>query len=167
VSGVRELLERVAGEFGERVRAVPDLRGEPAFRAERDAARAFLRRLRDDEVLRFDFLPVVTAVDNYPGEPRFEVVYVVRSLAHNVDARVNVPVPSEDPEVDTVADLWPAANWMEREVWDMFGVRFRGHPDLTRILMWEGFEGHPLRKDYPLLGNSPGTPGYVGKGAKP
>ena len=75
-------------------------------------------------------------------------------------------VGGEDPAVETVSDLYPAANWMEREVWDMFGIRFKGHGNLERILMWEGFEGHPLRKDYPLLGNTPGTPGYVGKGGK-
>jgi NADH:ubiquinone oxidoreductase subunit C len=95
------------------------------------------------------------------------VVYNLRSLESNVDLRINVPVPGEDPEVDSIADLYPAANWMEREVWDMFGVRFRNHPNLERILMWEGFEGHPLRKDYPLLGNTPGTPGYLGKGGNP
>ena len=70
-------------------------------------------------------------------------------MERNVDLRINVPVPGEKPELDTITDLYPAANWLEREVWDMFGVRFSGHPNLERILMWEGFEGHPLRKDYP------------------
>ena len=166
MSTVRERLDAVAAGF-EGVRAVDDLRGDPAFVADRASAKAFLTRLRDDEGLRFTFLSFVTAVDNYLDEPRFEVTYRLRSLEHNQDLRVNVPTGGEEPEVDTVTDLFPGANWMEREVWDMFGIRFAGHPNLTRILMWEGFEGFPLRKDYPLLGNTPGTPGYVGKGGKP
>ena len=80
--------------------------------------------------------------------------------------RLNVPLRGDDARLPSVSDHFHAALWMEREVYDMFGVRFEGHPDLTRILMAEGFEGHPLRKDYPLLGNTPGTPGHVGKGGK-
>jgi len=90
----------------------------------------------------------------------------VRSLADNVDLRINVPIPGEAPSIPTISDLYPAANWLEREVYDMFGVTFPGHPRMERILMWEGFSGHALRKDYPLLGNTPKTPGYVGKGGK-
>ncbi|MGH7162413.1 MAG: NADH-quinone oxidoreductase subunit C [Planctomycetota bacterium] len=159
-------LASVAAEFPGAVHPAGDLRGEPAFVAEREAAHAFLSRLKEHPSLRFDFLPVLTAVDNHLDEPRFEVVYVVRSLTLNLDARINVPVPGEEPRLATVTDLWPAANWMESEVYDMFGIRFDGHPGLQRILMWEGFEGWPLRKDYPLLGNTPGTPGYAGKGDK-
>jgi NADH-quinone oxidoreductase subunit C len=166
MSDVRARVESVAAEFDGRVRAVEDLRGEPAFVAEREVAHAFIRRLRDDGELRFDLLHFITGLDNYLDEPRFEVVYNLRSLPNNFDVRINVPVPGEEPEADSITDLYPAADWMEREVWDMFGVRFKGHPDLTRILMWEGFEAHPLRKDYPLLGNTPGTPGYLGKGGK-
>jgi NADH-quinone oxidoreductase subunit C len=163
VSGARELLDAAAAEIPG-VRRADDLRGEDAFVAEPQALVPFVRRLRDG--LGYDFLVLVTAVDNYLDEPRFEVTYRLRSHARNADVRINVPVSGEDPGVDTLCDLYPAANWMERETWDMFGVRFKGHPNLERILMWEGFEGHPLRKDYPLLGNTPGTPGYVGKGGK-
>jgi NADH-quinone oxidoreductase subunit C len=166
VSAVRPEIDAVAAAFAGRVEPASDLRGEARYVAQPDAIHGFLRRLRDHETLKFEFLVFVTAVDNYLDEPRFEVVYCVRSLACDVDVRVNVPVPGEDPVVPTVTDLWRAANWMEREVWDMFGVRFEGHPNLERILMWEGFEGHPLRKDYPLLGNTPGTPGFLGKGGK-
>ena len=159
-------LAAVAGEFEAAVVAVEDLRGEHAFRVEREAAHDFIRRLKEDDGLEFDFLAVLTAVDNYLDEPRFEVVYVVRSMGHNVDVRINVPVPGEAPRIKSLTDLYPAADWMEREVFDMFGVEFEGHGNLERILMWEGFEGHPLRKDYPLLGNTPKTPGYRGKGGK-
>ncbi len=145
------------------VAATPDLRNELRFTAAASALHGFVAALRDKS---FEMLVYVTAVDNYLDEPRFEVVYGLRSLARNVDARIHVPVPGEEPSVPTVTDLYPAANWMEREVWDMFGVRFEGHPNLERILMWEGFQGHPLRKDYPLLGNTPGTPGHLGKGGK-
>ena len=99
--------------------------------------------------LGFDFLVLVTAVDNYMDEPRFEVTYRLRSISRNADVRINVPAGGDPPDLGTVADLYPAANWMEREVWDMFGIRFRGHPNLKRILMYEEFEGHALRKDYP------------------
>ncbi len=163
MSDLKGLLDAAAAEFPG-VRRIDDLRGEDAFLAPSEALKGFVRRLRDG--LGFDFLVLVTAVDNYLDEPRFEVTWRLRSLARNADVRINVPVGGEAPEVDTVTDLYPAANWMERETWDMFGVRFRGHPNLERILMWEGFDAHPLRKDYPLLGNTPGTPGYVGKGGK-
>jgi NADH-quinone oxidoreductase subunit C len=161
VSELAAMLHEVAAECG--ARRIADLRGEDAFVAAREALPGFVRRLKD---LGFDTLVLVTAVDNHLDEPRFEVTYRLRSLGRNADVRINAPVPGEDPEIDSICDLYPAANWMEREVWDMFGIRFRGHPNPERILMWDGFEGHPLRKDYPLLGNTPGTAGYVGKGAK-
>ena len=88
-------------------------------------------------------------------EQRFEVVYHLYSLARNLRVRLKVPVAAAYPAVDSVADVWPSANWFEREVWDMFGVRFTGHPNLTRILMYEPFEGHPLRKDYPVYKRQP------------
>lgn len=159
-------LDAVVAGFDGRVAALEDLRGDLAYRAEREVVHDFIRRLRDDEALAFDCLVYVTAADNYLDEPRFDVVYGLRSMTRNVDVRVHAAVPGEEAEIGTITDLYPAANWFEREVWDMFGVRFSGHPKLERILMWEGFEGHPLRKDYPLLGNTPGTPGYHGKGGK-
>ena len=163
---IREALDAVASRFEGKVERVEDLRGEPLYVADRSVARAFLEGLKNDENTGCDYLVFITGQDNYLDEPRFEVVYCVRSLERNFDVRVKVPVPGEEPGVDSLCDLYPAANWHEREVWDMFGVRFQGHPNLERILMWEGFEGHPLRKDYPLLGNTPGTPGYIGKGGK-
>ncbi len=166
MSELADRLDEFVGTFEGRARRLDDLRGDHAFEVDREVAHDFFARLRDDEGLRFDVLHFVTGVDNYLDEPRFEVTYRLRSMTHGADLRVNVPVPGEDPETDSVTDLWKAADWFEREVWDMFGVRFRNHPNPERILMWEGFEGHPLRKDYPLLGNTPGTPGYLGKGGK-
>jgi len=90
-----------------------------------------------------------------PGQSRFTVVYHFYSIVHKHRLRLVVPVEESAPEVDSLTSLWPGANWLEREVWDMFGINFRGHPDLKRILMYEGFEGHPLRKDYPVKKRQP------------
>ena len=102
--------------------------------------------------LDYHFLVDVTAVDYFNRHPRFEVVYHFRSMQTGARLRLKVQVadvPSSNPEVESVVSLWPSANWMEREVWDLYGIRFKGHPDLRRILMYEEFVGHPLRKDYP------------------
>ena len=90
-----------------------------------------------------------------PGKARFAVVYHFYSLKHKHRVRVVVPVEEAEAELDSLASLWAGANWLEREVWDMFGIRFQGHPDLKRILMYEEFEGHPLRKDYPVNKRQP------------
>lgn len=90
-----------------------------------------------------------------PEHARFTVVYHLYSMTHKHRLRLVVPVEEDDAEVDSLTSLWPGAAWLEREVWDMFGITFRGHPDLKRILMYEGFEGHPLRKDYPVRKRQP------------
>ena len=108
-----------------------------------------MKFLRDDVNCAFEMLSDLTAVD-YLGqrEPRFEVVYHLYSLSKNQRLRIKVPVGENDPVVPSVLSLWKAANWMERVVWDLYGIRFDGHPDLRRILLYPEFEGHPLRKDY-------------------
>lgn len=107
------------------------------------------RALRDTPSLRFDFLADVIGVDYLPREPRYEVVYHLVSIPNRLRMRVKVRVP-DGGSVPTVHRIWPAANWHEREVWDMFGVFIEDHPDLRRLLMPEDWEGHPLRKDYPV-----------------
>jgi NADH-quinone oxidoreductase subunit C len=116
-----------------------------------DAARIVpvMRFLRDDDETFFDMLTDLTAVDYLGREPRFEVVYHLYSLRRRHRLRVKALVPEEPAEIASLCELWPSANWMEREVWDMYGIRFSGHPDLRRILLYEEFQGHPLRKDYP------------------
>jgi NADH-quinone oxidoreductase subunit C len=117
-----------------------------------------MRFLRDDPELAFDMLTDLTCVDYLGQEPRFEMVYHLYSVAKNHRLRVKARVAEPSCEIDTLVPLWPSANWMEREVWDLYGVRFTGHPDLRRILLYEEFQGHPLRKDYakerrqPLVG---------------
>ena len=102
--------------------------------------------------------PEIPDEDPWPGPPgtsRFAVVYHFYSMAHKHRLRLVVPVEEADAVVDSLCSLWPGANWLEREVWDMFGIAFRGHPDLKRILMYDEFEGHPLRKDYPVKKRQP------------
>jgi NADH-quinone oxidoreductase subunit C len=109
-----------------------------------------LRTLRDHDDLKFQLLAEMTAADYWPREPRFEVIYILVSFEHRLRARLKVRVGGEDPHVPTATVLWPAANWLEREVWYMFGVAFDGHPDPRRLLMPEDWEGYPARKDYPV-----------------
>lgn len=107
------------------------------------------RTLRDE--FEFNMLASQTAVDYWPQEePRFNVVYQMHSLSQNVYLCLRVRVPGKNPTVPSIVEVFPNANWHEREIWDMFGIRFEGHPDLRRILMPYEWEGHPLRKDYPL-----------------
>lgn len=120
-----------------------------------DRAHEVLAWLQATPGQEFDYLTDLTAVDYRDPERPLEVVYQLRSLGRRVDLRIKVPLDKRLPlAVDSVYDLWKGANWLEREVYDMFGVTFRGHPDLRRILMWDTYaEGHPLRKDFPLRGN--------------
>ena len=108
-----------------------------------------LRLLRDDRELDFSMLSDVCAVDYLPRVPRFEVVYHLYSPARNHRVRIKARVPEADARIPSAVSLYASADWMEREVWDLYGIRFEGHPDLRRILLYDEFEGHPLRKDYP------------------
>ncbi|MCB0333717.1 MAG: NADH-quinone oxidoreductase subunit C, partial [Bdellovibrionales bacterium] len=119
----------------------------------------FFQILKLDTQLDFSMLLDVTAVDWLDNrDARFEVVYHLMSLSKKFRLRVKIQLEEQAPEVDSLVPLWPSANFMEREVWDMFGIEFAGHPDLRRILMYDEFEGHPLRKDYPLRGKQPRVP---------
>jgi NADH-quinone oxidoreductase subunit C len=102
--------------------------------------------------LKFERLTSVTGVDRFPAEPRFEVVYHLQSIAHKARLRVKARVSGAKPEIDSVYPVYRGAEWYERETFDLFGVRFLNHPNLTRIMMPEDWEGHPLRKDYPITG---------------
>src|ERR1700675_3566484 len=104
------------------------------------------------EQLGFNFLSDLSSVDNFGDEPRFEVVYELYSMDANIHLRLKTRVSEDHREVPSVAHLWATANWHEREVFDMMGIRFGGHPDLRRILMWDGYPHYPLRKDFPLAG---------------
>ena len=125
--------------------------GDWTLIAGRDRLLDVMRWLRDDRAARFDFCSDVTATDWPSRAQRFDVIYVLYSVHYRHRLRVKVRAGEADP-VPSVAGIWPAANWLEREVWDMFGVAFDGHPDLRRILMPDEWQGHPQRKDYPLEG---------------
>jgi NADH-quinone oxidoreductase subunit C len=105
---------------------------------------------RDNPALRFDLLADLTAVDWWPREPRFQVVYHLASIERRARLRLKVSLPGDRPEIPTLQGVWPAAGWLEREVWDLFGIVFNGHGDLRRLLMPDDWQGHPLRKDYPV-----------------
>jgi NADH-quinone oxidoreductase subunit C len=124
-------------------------RGELTLVIAAESVRAACRTLQR---AGYSFLEDVTCVDWYPAEPRFQVTYHVLSLKLKERVRLHVMVESIDPSVDSITPVWPAANFYEREVWDLFGIRFNGHPGLRRIMMPEEWEGHPLRKDYPVEG---------------
>ena len=111
---------------------------------------AVCRFLKESQ--QFVRLADITAVDWHPQEPRFEVVYHLHSIQRNTRLRLKCRLPGEAPEIDSVTSVWRSANWYEREVFDLFGIAFRNHPDLRRIMMPEDWEGHPLRKDYPIHG---------------
>jgi len=130
--------------------------GQVGVSIRKDRVRDICLYLRDEPFLSMDHLADLTAVDfsRYPGDtgPRFEVVYNMISTVHRHRIRLKVRVPEDDPRVDTVSSVWQTANWHERETYDLMGIRFDGHPDLRRILLAEDWEGHPLRKEYPLKG---------------
>jgi NADH-quinone oxidoreductase subunit C len=114
--------------------------------------------LKGDPALVFDYLVDISGVDGYDASPRFQVDYLLYSFKNGVWLRLKVAVPEENPTVPSVAAVWRGAEWHERECYDMFGIRFTGHPDLRRILMWEGYPFHPLRKEFPLEGRPSDEP---------
>lgn len=127
-------------------------RDEMSISIERSAIREACALLRDNPACPFNFISDVTCVDWYPSEPRFEVIYHLLSIPQKERVRLKVRLNGDSPAVESVTSVWPAANFFEREVYDLFGVRFTGHPYLRRIQMPENWEGHPLRKDYPVEG---------------
>jgi len=135
---------------GSTVESVPSLDLHPTLYVSRDQLPAVAQALRDRSDLRFELLADVTAADFWPREPRFELIYILVSVAHRQRLRVKVRLQADDAHIATVCRIWPAANWLEREVWDLFGIAFDGHPDPRRLLMPEDWEGYPLRKDYPV-----------------
>ncbi len=152
-----DLIEAVRPLAGALLVEASEAFAEAAVVIEREGALGFFRKLSADPDLDFSCLTDVTAVDYLGREPRFEVVYHLRSLARNHFLRVKIRVPENDARVHSLCEIWKSANWLEREAWDMLGIHFDGHPDLRRILMYEEFEGHPLRKDYPVDKRQPLT----------
>jgi len=134
------------------VAEVITFRGQTTIVVPRELLRAAAERCRDDQNLKFDLLSDTTCVDRYPAEPRFELNYQLVSISRRDRVSLRVRVSGDDPVVDSLVPVWPGANWQEREVFDLFGIRFTGHPDLRRILLPDDFEGYPLRRDFPVEG---------------
>ena len=157
-------LSKLREKFSASLIEVHSFRGDDTALIQPEALLPLATLLKTDRELDYDYLMDLSAVDCLQlGKPhRFEVVYHLFSLGRKHRVRIKVPAPAQNPEVDSVVSLWPVANWFEREVWDMFGVKFRGHPNLKRILMYEEFKGHPLRRDYPIQKRQP----LIGPGAK-
>ena len=133
-----------------------DFRGDQTITVQKNVLIELFKFLRDDPSLDFKFLMDLTAVDYLNRKDnRFEVVYHFYSLKHNHRLRVKVPISEDDCTIDSVSSLWKTANWYEREVWDLYGIKFNSHPDMRRILLYEEFKGHPLRKDYPINKRQP------------
>ena len=149
------ILRTLKEKFGDAVLSTHSALGEDTVVVAKSSLLDLARFLKDEADPRFDVLMDVTAVDFLRRKPRFEVVYHFLAVKARARLRVKVPVGEPDPEVETLSGLWKGANWFEREAYDMFGIGFRNHPDLRRILMYPEFEGHPLRKDYPINKRQP------------
>jgi len=134
------------------VAEVIEFRGETTIVVPRELLRAAAERCREDAKLQYNFLTDATCVDCFPAEPRFELNYHLVSIPRREKVRLRVRLGGSDPVVDSLVPVWPGANWLEREIFDLFGIRFSGHPDLRRILLPDDWEGHPLRRDYPVEG---------------
>jgi NADH-quinone oxidoreductase subunit C len=146
----QELLNSLGRLFGATIQDKAEFRGETTYHILPNDLREMAKLCRDD--LSFDYLIDITSIDNFGEEPRFEIVYELYSMKLAVHLRLKLGVSEEVGAIDTVSDIWPTANWHEREIYDMMGIKFRGHPDLRRILMWDGYPFFPLRKEFPLEG---------------
>jgi NADH-quinone oxidoreductase subunit C len=146
------VVEQLRGWNARAVSAVLEHRGESTIVVPRELLRATAQQCRDNPALRFNLLSDATCVDRFPVEPRFELNYHLLSIPRGDRVRLRTSVSAERPVVDSLVPLWAGANWLEREIFDLFGIRFEGHPDLRRILLPEDFEGAPLRRDFPVEG---------------
>ena len=144
------VLDRLKAQFtGGEILETGSQHGDEWARVRRDAWVAVATFLRDDPATKMEMFTDLTVVDRFATEPRFDVVVHLYSVSLKQRVRLYAGVPEEDPTLETLVPVWAGANWFEREAYDLYGVRFKGHPDLRRILMYPEFVGHPLRKDYP------------------
>jgi NADH-quinone oxidoreductase subunit C len=157
---VIKFAQKIKAKFGDLISEPTEFRGEITIKLG-DAERIvevceFARKELD-----FNYLVDISSIDNYGEDPRWTVIYHLRGLAHGGELRITTGVSEEKSELPSVIGVWRTANWHEREIYDMMGIRFRGHPDLRRILMWEGYPYFPLRKDFPLAGKATDVPGIA------
>lgn len=155
---IPETIATLRERFGVAPGDVVEFRGETTVTVDAAKIVDICRFLKVEA--HFDVLTDLSGADHYGEEPRFEVAYELYSMRNAHHLRVKVRLPEADPAVDSMTTVWKAANWHEREAWDMYGIRFRGHPNLKRILMWEGYPFHPLRKEFPVSGMTADLPDY-------
>lgn len=145
-----ELLRSRSDPVAQKLQNKMEFRGETTYTLQASDLRDVAKFCRDD--LSFDYLLDITSIDNFGEEPRFEILFHLYSMPHAVHLRIKLKLSEEAGSIETVSDIWPTADWHEREIYDMMGIKFKGHPDLRRILMWDGYPFFPLRKDFPLAG---------------
>ena len=146
----QELIASLEKTLGQKIQNKTEFRGETTYTISPSDLREVTKLCRDE--LSFDYLIDITSIDNFGEEPRFEIVYELYSMMVAAHLRLKLRVSEDVAAVDSVSDIWPTANWHEREIYDMMGIKFNGHPDLRRILMWDGYPFFPLRKEFPLEG---------------
>jgi NADH-quinone oxidoreductase subunit C len=155
-----EYANKLKAKFGDLISEPTEFRGETTVKIA-DAEQIFEVCKFAKHALGFNFLIDISSIDNYGEDPRWTVVYHLRRMADNAELRLKTDVSEEKSELPSVLGVWRSTNWHEREIYDMMGIRFSGHPDLRRILMWEGYPYHPLRKDFPLAGKPSDLPGVA------
>ena len=154
-----ESANKIKAKFGDLVSEPTEFRGEITLKIA-DAEKIF-DVCRFAKSVGFDYLVDICSVDNYGNDPRWTVVYHLRATVNGIEIRLKTDVSEEKSELPSILPVWRTANWHEREIYDLMGIRFSGHPDLRRILMWEGYPYHPLRKDFPLAGKPTDVPGIA------
>ncbi len=153
----KKVLEELKQKFPEKIKGISVQFGDESVIIESGSLLDIAQFLKN-EPYAYTLLLDLTCVDYKDQEPRFEMVYHLYSLSNKQRLRIKARLAEKDLSIDSLTSLWKNANWLEREIYDMFGVHFKGHPDLRRIFMYEGFEGYPLRKDYPLRKRQPRIP---------
>jgi NADH-quinone oxidoreductase subunit C len=159
-----ELLQALSQKFGSPITSIVSQHGEHTVNVELGSLHDLMRFLRDEQ--QFDYLVDISSLDHLEAEPRFEMVYELYGYSHGQHLRVKAKVAEGEP-APSMIDLWATADWHEREVYDMMGITFKGHPDLRRILMWDGYPFYPLRKDFPLEGKPSDMPDVAFTGVAP
>jgi NADH-quinone oxidoreductase subunit C len=154
-----ESANQIKAQFGDLVSESAEFRGEITLKIA--CAEKIFEVCAFANSIGFDYLVDITSIDNYGEDPRWTVVYHLRAIGNGVEIRLKLDLAEEKSELPSVLPVWRTANWHEREIYDMMGIRFGGHPDLRRILMWEGYPYHPLRKDFPLAGKPTDLPGIA------
>ena len=152
-----DLAQKLKAQFGDLISEPAEFRGELTVKIA-DAERIAEVCAYAKKELGFDYLVDISSVDNYGSDPRWTLVYELYGYGHRCNLRLKTDVSEEKSEMPTVTTVWRTADWHEREIYDMMGIRFRGHPDLRRILMWDGYPYFPLRKDFPLAGKTTELP---------